>query len=125
MPLDAIDFERRDWLTGSGWPISLEDVMPFYPEANRLAEAGRFAYDAREALGPDAPPMFRGFDSSVVRTDSLERFSCPTDFGQRYARRLRVANDIRVLLGANCTALRLVPHGRTLHELEVTTLAGR
>ena len=29
-------------------------------------------------------------------TDGLERFSCPTDFGRRYANRLRIAPDIQV-----------------------------
>lgn len=125
MPFDAIDFERRDWVPASGWPISLDDLLPFYPEANRLAEAGRFAYVDKDAFGAHVPPMFRGFDSSVVRTDGLERFSCPTNFGRRYARRLRVASDIRVLLGANCTGLELVSHGRTLRAVEVTTLGGK
>ena len=125
MPFDAIDFERRSWVPGSGWPISLEDLLPFYPEANKLAEAGRFAYTDKDALGAGLPPMFKGFGSDVVRTDGLERFSCPTDFGKRYERRLRVARDIRVLLGANCTALRLVRHGRTLRDVEVATLGGK
>ncbi|MEJ6022325.1 GMC family oxidoreductase [Ramlibacter sp. PS4R-6] len=123
MPFDAIDFEKRAWVPGSGWPISIDELAPFYPEANKLAEAGRFAYTDKDAFG-DVPPMFRGFESSVVRTDGLERFSCPTHFGHRYARRLRVASDIRVLLGANCTGLKLVPHGRTVREVEVTTLEG-
>lgn len=126
MPFDAIDFERREWIAHSGWPISLADLLPFYPEANRLCEAGRFAYDAKDALGPDAPPLFAGFASDVVCTDGLERFSCPTDFGARYARRLKVARDIRVLLGANCTGLKTGgAHGRLLCEVEVATLEGR
>jgi choline dehydrogenase-like flavoprotein len=124
MPFDAIDFEARSWVSHSGWPISLQDLLPFDPEAIRLAEAGRFAYEADDALGPAAPPMFKGFRSDVVRTSGLERFSCPTDFGSRYARRLKVANNIRVLLGANCTGLRLDPHGRQLREVEVATLDG-
>jgi choline dehydrogenase-like flavoprotein len=123
MPFDAIDFEKRSWVPASGWPISIDDLMPFYPEANRLAEAGRFAYRDKDALG-DLPPMLQGFHSDVVRTDGLERFSCPTNFGQRYARRLRVASDIRVLLGANCTGLKLDPTGQQLRETEVTTLEG-
>jgi choline dehydrogenase-like flavoprotein len=123
MPFDPIDFEKREWVPGSGWPISYGDLAPFYPEANKLSEAGRFAYTDKEAF--DAPAMFQGFESSEVRTDGLERFSCPTNFGERYARRLHVSSDIRVLLGANCTALKLVPHGRTLRGVEVTTLGGR
>jgi choline dehydrogenase-like flavoprotein len=123
MPFNAIDFERREWMADSGWPISLDDLLPFYPEANKLAEAGRFAYDARDAFGKDAPPMFRGFDSDIVRTDGLERFSCPTNFGARYARRLKVASDIRVLLGANCVGLQ--QDGPKMQGVEVRTLEGR
>jgi choline dehydrogenase-like flavoprotein len=125
MPFDAIDFEARRQVPASGWPIGLEDLLPFYPQANALAEAGRFSYDASEALGETAPPMIRGFDSPLVRTNGLERFSCPTDFGRRYARRLRVAPDIQVLLGANCTAIALQPDGRAVRELQVATLAGQ
>ncbi|MDB5874139.1 MAG: dependent oxidoreductase [Ramlibacter sp.] len=125
VPFDEIDFEARDYLPHSGWPISYAELLPFYPQANTLAEAGRFNYDADDALGPQAAPFIRRFDSSVVRTNSLERFSCPTDFGTRYAKRLRLAPDIKVLLGANCTGVRLEAGGRSVEELEVTTLAGR
>jgi choline dehydrogenase-like flavoprotein len=125
VPFDPIDFEKRAHVPHSGWPITYDDLLPFYPQANALSEAGRFAYDANEALGADTPPMFRGFDSDVVSTHSLERFSCPTHFGTRYERRLRVAPDIHVLLGANCTNINLAGSARAVDELEVTTLAGR
>ena len=125
MPLDPIDFEIRSQVPHSGWPISFDDLLPFYPEANKLAEAGRFSYEADEALGGRAAPMIRGFESAAVRTNGLERFSCPTDFGKRYARRLEVATDVKVLLGANCTAVQLEASGKSVRELQVTTLAGK
>ncbi|HWI82326.1 GMC family oxidoreductase [Ramlibacter sp.] len=125
MPFDPLDFETRSHVPHSGWPISYEDLLPFYPQANALSEAGRFSYDADEALGGVAPPMVRGFASDVVRTNGLERFSCPTNFGTRYERRLRVAPDIQVLLGANCTAIRLALDGRSVREVAAATLAGK
>lgn len=125
MPFDPIDFETRSHVPHSGWPISYEDLLPYYPQANALAEAGRFSYDADEALGPEAAPMIRGFDSPHVRTGGLERFSCPTHFGTRYAKRLQLAPGVQVLLGANCTAVRLRADGQAVHALEVATLAGK
>jgi choline dehydrogenase-like flavoprotein len=125
VPFDEIDLEKRDYVPFSGWPISYSELLQFYPEANALAEAGRFLYDAQDALGPAAPPLFPGFESPFVRTNSLERFSCPTDFGSRYERRLELAPDITVLLGANCTAIRLEADGRAVDELDVATLPGR
>ncbi len=128
MPLDPIDFEERPWVPHSGWPLRLEDLLPYYAQANDLAEAGRYAYDAQEAL-PGAPPLVEGWHSDIVGSQGLERFSCPTHFGRRYARRLRESPSIRVLLGAVCTAVRLTrpatagdPH--TVRLLEVSTLQG-
>jgi choline dehydrogenase-like flavoprotein len=88
MPFDPIDFETRSYIPHSGWPLSYEDLLPYYPRANALAEAGRFIYDAGDALDPNTGPLIAGFDSSRVLTNGLERFSCPTHFGNRYARRL-------------------------------------
>lgn len=124
MPFDPIDFETRAHIPHSGWPISYEDLLPWYPRANALAEAGRFLYDGAQALAPGTGPLIAGFDSERVLSNGLERFSCPTHFGSRYARRLALAPTLEVLLGANCTALRLQADGQALRELEVRTLAG-
>lgn len=123
MPMDPLDFEARPQVPLSGWPLGWEDLRPFYEQANRWAEAGRFAYSARQAL-PDAPPLIAGFHSTRVCTDGLERFSCPTDFGQRYRRRLELASRVRVLLGASCTRLQLAQDGRSLAAVRVQSLRG-
>lgn len=34
--LDPIDFERRDWVSGSGWPIGPDALAPFLDDAARL-----------------------------------------------------------------------------------------
>ena len=123
MPMDALDFEARPQVPLSGWPIGLADLRPHYERANHWAEAGRFAYSAREAL-PEAPPLIRGFESERVSTDSLERFSCPTDFGLRYGQRLALSTRVRVLLGANATHLQLAEDGRSLSAVLVQSLQG-
>ena len=124
MPFDPIDFETRPHVPHSGWPISYDDLLPYYPHANELSEAGRFSYLAEEALGPNALPFIRGFESQCVLTNGLERFSCPTHFGKRYAKRLRLAPNVTVLLGANCTGIRLEPQGHSVRAVDVSTLAG-
>lgn len=125
MPMDPIDFETRSQVQQSGWPISYEDLLPYYPAANSLVEAGNFSYEADEAFGATAAPMIQGFNSSRIRTTGLERFSCPTNFGKRYLNRLQLAPGVRVLLGANCTGLRLQADARSLKSVDVATLAGK
>ena len=124
MPFDPLDFETRDHVPHSGWPISFEDLLPYYPRANELSEAGRFSYCAEDALGPNALPLIRGFESQRILTNGLERFSCPTHFGSRYAKQLRLAPHVSVLLGANCTGIRLQPQGNAVRTVDVSTLAG-
>ena len=124
MPFDPLDFEIRDHVQNSGWPISYDDLLPYYPRANELSEAGRFSYRAEEALGSNALPLIRGFDSKRILTDGLERFSCPTHFGNRYEKQLRLAPDLKVLLGANCTGIRLQPQGHAVRTVDVATLEG-
>jgi choline dehydrogenase-like flavoprotein len=124
MPFDPLDFDTRSHVPHSGWPISYEDLLPYYPRANELSEAGRFSYRAEDALGPNALPLISGFDSQRVLTNGLERFSCPTHFGDRYAKQLRMAPHVKVLLGANCTGIRLQPQGNAVRTVDVSTLAG-
>ena len=125
MPLDPIDFEPRAYMPHSGWPIGPEALAGYYPAANRLCEAGEFKYTAAESFDPPPPPMIQGFDSAHFTADSLERFSCPTDFGARYGDRLRAAPRVRVLLHANVTALHLNAAGTHLDRATVQTLTGR
>ncbi|MCA8982047.1 MAG: GMC family oxidoreductase [Planctomycetes bacterium] len=47
-PLDAIDFEVREWVPDSGWPIGREDLDPYYRAA---AERYRFPSAARFESG--------------------------------------------------------------------------
>src|SRR5579863_6295883 len=91
MPFNPIDFEPRPYVPDSGWPITYDSVAAFYPGANRLCEAGEFVYDAGAALPGLDRPMVEGFEGEYFSSDTLERFSCPTDFGWRYGKKLRDA----------------------------------
>ncbi|HEY3731129.1 MAG TPA: GMC family oxidoreductase [Steroidobacteraceae bacterium] len=125
MPLDAIDFEPRDYVAHSGWPIGRDALLPFYPAANQLCEAGDFSYTAAAAFPAGGRPIIDGFYSNVFSSDTLERFSCPTDFGVRYAHRLRAAANITVVLHANVTAIRLRTQGDRVEALDARTLTGK
>lgn len=124
VPLDDIDFESRPYLPLSGWPLRAEQLQPFYVRANRLCEAGEFAYTAGSAFRAPPPPMIDGFRSPHFSSDTLERFSCPTDFGARYRQRLEAAGKVRVLLHANLTQVALTSQGDAVDHLVASTLLG-
>ncbi len=68
--------------------LSLRGSAALLSAGQRAGRSRPLQLRRRRRAGPGAPPMIRGFDSALVRTNALERFSCPTDFGRRYARRL-------------------------------------
>jgi len=124
-PFDPIDFEDRPWIPGPGWPFALDALLPWYGRANQLCEAGRFAYTADEAFPQGLRPMLEGFASDDFTDTTLERFSCPTDFGRRYHARLARCATTRVMLHANVIELRTGDEGATIESLDVATLTGR
>jgi choline dehydrogenase-like flavoprotein len=125
LPLDPIDFEKRDFVPHSGWPLTLETLQPYYPAANRLCEAGEFSYTAEATFRDGGRPIIEGFESPYFSSDTLERFSCPTDFGARYGDALKSASNITVVMHANVTAVRLQADGARVNSLDVRTLRGR
>lgn len=125
MPFDPIDFEARSYIPNSGWPITFDELLPFYREANRICDAGSFAYRIDEAFARPMRPMIEGFSSSNFSTDHLERFSLPTNFAVRYGAALQAASNVRVLLHATATRFIFEPSGKAVQEVELRTLAGK
>ena len=125
MPFDPIDFETRDWIAGARWPIGYDDVAPYYPAANALVEAGDFEYDARRALPGAMREMVAGFAPPSFDLDRIERFSCPTNFGARYARQLESATNITLLLDAHAVEIAASEAGDRIAKTVLRTLDGK
>jgi choline dehydrogenase-like flavoprotein len=105
VPFDPIDFERREYLANTGWPITYDEVARFYPAAMKFCDAGRFDFLARTSL-PGAETVIRGYTGDeVVDADHIERYSLPTDFGKRYGQLLQNSANVTVMLGLRCLKL--------------------
>ena len=48
VPLDRIDFEKRDWVPYSGWPFTKEHLDPFYERAHTFCKLGPYTYEAKD-----------------------------------------------------------------------------
>ena len=42
VPMDEIDFKKRDWISNSGWPIKYSELKPYYKLASKLFKIGSF-----------------------------------------------------------------------------------
>lgn len=120
--LDAIDFQRREWVPHSGWPIAREDLLPFYTQAHAMLELGAFNYhqDVWAELGVKDP----GFDPARVDV-ALWRFDEVRErFAASRARDLFDQPKLRILLHANAVKLQAGSQGRQIEHVEVRSLDG-
>ncbi len=62
-PFDDVDFEQRDWVPHSGWPIGRKDLDPYYEKAQKFAHSGPYAYDAEAWSNEQTKPV--DFDDSL------------------------------------------------------------
>jgi len=109
--LDALDFERRDHVPMSGWPIPAEALHSYYPDA--LAFLG---------CDPRAAALTAPCEGDV-RIGSLEHWAPEPDLSGRYRDRLRAAARITVITNARVSGLRLTGDGN-IDGLELLTAEG-
>lgn len=122
---DQIDFERRDYVPDSGWPITLAEMIPYYERAHAWCHIGSMTYDASTALPDQAPEMIQGAPDDEVLMTALERWSLPTNFARDYSDQLRRSVNLRVFVNAVCTAINLEDDLETVSSLKVCTSAGK
>lgn len=122
-PMKPIDFERREWVAMSGWPIGPGDLAPYEDEAHDLIGLRRsFSYDAAVFdLFKARPPAF---DSAVLDFTAFQ-FGKTLIFGETYAPALAAAGDVEVYLNANVVALARGGEGRKIEAATIKTLDGK
>lgn len=116
--LDPIDFERRDWVPGSGWPIALQDLDPYYRAAEAMCG---FAEPWRQAV-----PQFERLAAQNIGDDAIEPFlwrfaprgrNRYQDWGSRYLSLLRRSRRARLVLHASLTRIEDSPDDDRIHAV--------
>jgi choline dehydrogenase-like flavoprotein len=122
VPLDEIDFERRDWVPESGWPFKRREIQPFYERAQEVCGIGKFDYrvGGREASKESNQPWQTEKIESVA-----SQFGSSEIFLERYRRELARDERVMVMLKAALLQLQMDPLSRAITSAEVTTPGGR
>jgi choline dehydrogenase-like flavoprotein len=113
-PLDPIDFQSRPSLRDASWPITLDDLTPYYQDAHHVGRFGPFNYEdmpfwERALYGRCFPAQpgdtLRGAVMHAQYDESLH------DFQVQFDADLRAADNVTVLFNA--------------HLLDIETARGR
>lgn len=121
---DAIDFEKRDWVPHSGWPIRREHLDPFYVRAQPLLQLGPYEYTAAPWQRRDPALVPLALDPRVVWT-KMWQFSPPTRFGTTYRDAIFGARNIELYTHANVCEIEPNDAVTAVQGLRVRCLDGK
>jgi hypothetical protein len=74
-PLDKIDFKERSWISNSGWPITYEDLVPFYKKAGKILKLSNFDYFTVKKLPKNLSNLlaYLKFDKNILENKIFQR----------------------------------------------------
>jgi choline dehydrogenase-like flavoprotein len=122
VPYDAIDLDPRSFIGDASWPLSYDDLLPYYERTCEWMACGRPVFDAADVPLPSS--IVPGLVDGHVRSSSLERWSLPTDFGREYRRHLESSNNIRLVTGLTCIEIACAPGASRIDHVVCRTLEG-
>jgi len=123
-PFEREDFEvREDW-PESGWPISLDDLKPFYDKATKICQLASKNFDDLDfwQSQPGGSHLNKLNTNNTRLLSAIFQISPPTRFGETYRKDLEQAKNITVLL--NATALELLKSNDSSINSSIKKISG-
>jgi choline dehydrogenase-like flavoprotein len=124
LPLSPLDFSRREWVAESGWPLSTEQLAPYYERASAFMGIHPFPAEDHADTWPDALSPHPAFDRALLRA-RYSQFSPTPNFADLRGAQLEASTDVEVLLGANVTELITDPGATAIDAIAARSLGGR
>ncbi|MBZ5657014.1 MAG: GMC family oxidoreductase [Acidobacteriia bacterium] len=121
LPLMPSDFQVREWVPNSGWPISFEELNPYYERACRFLLVDRFNFDT------DLFPYLRTrppyFDQEQLWYH-FSKWGPKPNLREHYLPGIRAASNCSLLLHANVTDIQLDEGRNRVASIQVRSLQG-
>jgi choline dehydrogenase-like flavoprotein len=121
LPLAEVDFEPREWVPYSGWPIDRSVLKPFYKRAEDVMQIPHATYDA-ESWPQDTPPP--QYDPNKITT-FYSQFAAIPDFARKYRSLLEVAPNIKLITHANAVSLQAGKDATDVKAVEIRSFEGK
>jgi choline dehydrogenase-like flavoprotein len=122
--LDASDFEQRDWVPFSGWPIRRDELVPYYQRAQRLCGLGEFLFYDADAIRPLLAHGPANVSRAVLETRIFQ--ACPVlSFADLHRERLAATKNVEVMLATHAIRLKANRNGDRVIAVETVRTDGR
>jgi len=121
LPLDATDFEKRDWMPHSGWAFSRSQLDPYYRRAHVACQTGPYDYDVATWEGENTRQI--AFQGDRVKTQMFQ-FGPSDIFRDEYRQQLEQSPNIQMLTYGTAIELETDQLAQTVNQVKVATIAG-
>lgn len=101
VPFDPIDFEQREYVPHSGWPISYKEIAGWYGAAAQVLGCGSADFSLP---GPD-------WALDGIEVNHIERISTQTNLAKLYRRHVETSSNIWACLKTSVVGFELDPTG--------------
>ncbi|MFL5562650.1 MAG: GMC oxidoreductase [Gemmatimonadaceae bacterium] len=122
--LDPMDFEVRDWVPHSGWPIERALLDPYYTRAHKVLGLGPYEYDAAAWQHRDPALVPFALDPKVAWT-KMWQFSAPARLGTLYRDPIVAAPNVHLFTHANVVEIEANESTGAVESLRVRTFEGK
>ena len=120
-PFSNFDMRKRDWVEDSGWPITREEMEPYYETSHALIELGRYEYTYPLAGREEWLPHY----SNGLINRFYRRRVPPINFGTDFRDELEQAKNVRVIYNAIATNIDANETADTVNSITFKTYAGK
>lgn len=119
--LDDLDFKKRDWVPYSGWPITKEDLIPFYKRAHVFCQLGPYDYSTQPWETENDPRVLTN-DERI--TSLMFKFGPSSVYTNEYRVQIEKSSNITTYLHANAIELESDEGAQTIKRVHVGCLTG-
>ncbi|HJZ47063.1 MAG TPA: GMC family oxidoreductase [Roseiflexaceae bacterium] len=123
-PFSKIDFEARDWIPNSGWPIRKDDVQPYYDRARAICWVGSPDWDLASWQRRDRLPILPleggRAESRVAQVVPVAERS----FAKHYHDEIDRAPNVTTYLNANVTEIETNDEASAVTGVRIACLSG-
>lgn len=121
LPLMPIDFEKRDWVANSGWPISYDELKPYYQRACQFLFVDNMNFDSDLFKFLKTKPP--AFDLNKIWYH-FSKWSPTPNIRENYLSAIKASNHCTLLLHANVTNIELNENSQFVQRIEASSLMG-
>ena len=124
LPFDDFDFEPKEWIPYSGWPIRRVDLEPYYDRASSICQLKSLDWSSNHWLKHDKFSSFPFIDDRVY-TGVMQLVQGDLgNFGKVYHEELSRAENVTTYLNANAVEIETDETAKTVRRIRVVCLSG-